>query len=169
MLHFGGIIVKTKPNTWSKEDDELLATTVLQFMQQGKTQAKAFEHVAESIHRSISACRYRWNSVLRKNYEHEIEEVKNDRKNKDATETFTLTDCITYLQQVAETERNYETLLAEQHQLKHEYEKLLDENKRLKSLFHEIVEKQKNMNGELEIMMNLVEQASQIMKEENTH
>ncbi|WP_243386217.1 hypothetical protein [Bacillus kexueae] len=70
---------------------------------------------------------------------------------------------------MAETERNYETLLAEQHQLKHEYEKLLDENKRLKSLFHEIVEKQKNMNGELEIMMNLVEQASQIMKEENTH
>ena len=65
---------------WSETEDELLATTVLEFISQGKTATKAYGEVAEVLGRTKTACLQRWNTVLRKRYNAEVEHAKNQRR-----------------------------------------------------------------------------------------
>jgi prespore-specific regulator len=67
-----------RKNAWSSEEDTLLATTILNHLRSGSLQVKAFAEVSKLINRSSSACAFRWNAVLRKNYEHEIQSTTED-------------------------------------------------------------------------------------------
>ncbi|MEK5645792.1 hypothetical protein BK138_35105 [Paenibacillus rhizosphaerae] len=51
---------------WSTKDDNILAETVLNCIQNGKTQLIAFEEAAEKLNRTAAACGFRWNSTVRK-------------------------------------------------------------------------------------------------------
>lgn len=63
-------------DAWLESDDQILATVVISHITSGSTQLKAFEEVAIKLNRTASACGFRWNSALRKNYENQIKKAK---------------------------------------------------------------------------------------------
>lgn len=131
-----------RQSAWTKEEDQILANTVLQYIQEGKTQLDAFAKVAAKLSRTKAACGFRWNATLRKQYVQEIEQAKSFRKKQQENE---LTDehtlphllgniheqihtAISLLETLKVTARPTETSGCE----KHIIERLQAENDRLK-------------------------------------
>ncbi|MGM8214369.1 RsfA family transcriptional regulator [Bacillaceae bacterium W0354] len=72
--------MSTRQDAWSKDEDVLLAETVLRYIREGKTQMKAFEEVGHRLSRTPQACGFRWNANLRKHYRKAIDLAKQSRK-----------------------------------------------------------------------------------------
>ncbi|MFC2950208.1 RsfA family transcriptional regulator [Virgibacillus sediminis] len=70
----------TRQDAWSKDEDLLLADTVLSYIREGRTQLEAFKEVAGKLDRTSAACGFRWNASIRKLYEEEIQKAKKERK-----------------------------------------------------------------------------------------
>ncbi|ENH98340.1 prespore-specific transcriptional regulator rsfA [Gracilibacillus halophilus YIM-C55.5] len=69
-----------RQDAWTKDEDILLAETVLRYIREGKTQLEAFKEVGDELSRTPAACGFRWNAALRKNYEDAIQMAKTNRK-----------------------------------------------------------------------------------------
>lgn len=76
----GKTMVKIRQDAWLEENDILLAETVLRHVREGSTQLSAFEEVGDALNRTAAACGFRWNAVVRREYEEELEEAKKERK-----------------------------------------------------------------------------------------
>ena len=72
--------MKTRQDAWTKEDDFLLAETVLRHIRSGSTQLKAFDEVGDQLNRTSAACGFRWKAEVRQNYEEAIQLAKKQRK-----------------------------------------------------------------------------------------
>ncbi|KYC62169.1 MULTISPECIES: RsfA family transcriptional regulator [Heyndrickxia] len=72
--------MKSRQDAWSEEDDLLLAETVLRHVREGSTQLNAFEEVGDKLNRTSAACGFRWNAVVRRNYEQALQLAKKQRK-----------------------------------------------------------------------------------------
>ncbi|WP_050613380.1 RsfA family transcriptional regulator [Bacillus testis] len=72
--------MKTRQDAWTEEDDLLLAETVLRHVREGSTQLNAFEEVGDKLNRTSAACGFRWNAVVRHNYEKALQLAKKQRK-----------------------------------------------------------------------------------------
>lgn len=70
----------TRQDAWSKEEDIILAETVLRHIREGKTQLEAFKEVAKDLSRTSAACGFRWNASVRKQYQDAINHAKEKRK-----------------------------------------------------------------------------------------
>jgi len=70
----------TRQDAWTEDEDLILAKTVLQFIRKGRTQLEAFKEVANQLSRTSAACGFRWNATIRKQYQHEIQLAKEERK-----------------------------------------------------------------------------------------
>lgn len=75
----------TRQDAWTKDEDTLLAETVLSYIREGKTQLEAFKEVAKRLSRTSAACGFRWNASVRKKYDHAIQFAKQERKNRRIT------------------------------------------------------------------------------------
>lgn len=73
-------MVNIRQDAWSKDNDLLLANTVLRHVKEGSTQVKAFEEVGEIVNRTAAACGFRWNAVVRQHYIPAMETAKKERK-----------------------------------------------------------------------------------------
>lgn len=73
---------KVRQDSWSHEDDLLLAETVLRHVREGSTQLNAFEEVGDELNRTSAACGFRWNAEVRQNYIQAMELAKRQRKDK---------------------------------------------------------------------------------------
>ncbi|PGE40249.1 RsfA family transcriptional regulator [Bacillus toyonensis] len=73
-------MVISRQDSWTNDNDLLLATIVLQNIRNGGTQLAAFKEAAKPLARTPAACGFRWNSYLRKQYEEEIQQAKQNRK-----------------------------------------------------------------------------------------
>lgn len=73
-------VTKTRQDAWTGEEDELLANVVLSNIRTGGTQLKAFEEVGKQLSRTASACGFRWNACVRRQYKEEIIKAKTQRK-----------------------------------------------------------------------------------------
>jgi len=73
-------VVISRQDSWTDDNDLLLASTVLQNIRKGGTQLAAFKEVAKLLARTPAACGFRWNSYVRKQYQEEIQQAKQDRK-----------------------------------------------------------------------------------------
>lgn len=73
-------MVKVRQDAWMEDNDILLAETVLRHVREGSTQLSAFEEVGDALNRTAAACGFRWNAVVRREYEDELEEAKKERK-----------------------------------------------------------------------------------------
>lgn len=71
---------ETRQDAWTKDEDILLAETVLRYIREGKTQLEAFKDVAEKLSRTPAACGFRWNATIRKQYQEAIQLAKEERK-----------------------------------------------------------------------------------------
>ncbi|RNA68757.1 RsfA family transcriptional regulator [Alteribacter keqinensis] len=72
--------MKLRQDAWSKEDDLLLAETVLRHIREGSTQLNAFDEVGDALNRTSAACGFRWNAVVRNKYDDAIKLAKKHRK-----------------------------------------------------------------------------------------
>lgn len=75
-------MVKIRQDAWLDENDELLAETVLRHVREGSTQLNAFEEAGDALNRTAAACGFRWNAVVRREYEKDLKDAKKDRKQK---------------------------------------------------------------------------------------
>lgn len=73
-------MTKVRQDAWSEENDLLLAETVLRHIREGSTQLNAFDEVGDLLNRTSAACGFRWNAVVRNQYEQAIELAKRQRK-----------------------------------------------------------------------------------------
>lgn len=71
---------KLRQDAWMEENDTLLAQAVLKHVREGSTQLNAFEEAGDTLNRTAAACGFRWNAVVRKQYEQELAEAKKERK-----------------------------------------------------------------------------------------
>ncbi|QWH04321.1 RsfA family transcriptional regulator (plasmid) [Bacillus mycoides] len=127
-------MVISRQDSWTNDNDSLLATIVLQNIRDGGTQLAAFKAVAKQLARTPAACGFRWNSYVRKQYEEEIQQAKQNRKsgnNKSPIQqtketkslSMTLDDIIIFLQNYKEVN--------EVNNLQQQIEYLTAENKSL--------------------------------------
>lgn len=72
--------MKVRQDAWTEEDDLLLAETVLKHVREGSTQLNAFEEVGDKTNRTSAACGFRWNAVVRHDYEKALQLAKKHRK-----------------------------------------------------------------------------------------
>ncbi|MFK2825661.1 RsfA family transcriptional regulator [Bacillus sp. B190/17] len=72
--------MKNRQDAWSEENDLLLAETVLRHVREGSTQLNAFEEVGDQLNRTSAACGFRWNAVVRHQYEKALALAKKQRK-----------------------------------------------------------------------------------------
>jgi prespore-specific regulator len=72
--------IKVRQDSWSHEDDLMLAETVLRHIREGSTQLRAFEEVGDRLNRTAAACGFRWNAEIRRKYDKAIEIAKKQRK-----------------------------------------------------------------------------------------
>lgn len=72
--------MKNRQDAWSEENDLLLAETVLRHVREGSTQLNAFEEVGDILNRTSAACGFRWNAVVRHNYEKALQMSRKYRK-----------------------------------------------------------------------------------------
>lgn len=72
--------MKVRQDSWTDENDLLLAETVLRHVREGSTQLNAFEEVGDKLNRTASACGFRWNAVVREQYEKALDLSKKQRK-----------------------------------------------------------------------------------------
>ncbi|MFN2744651.1 RsfA family transcriptional regulator [Bacillus sp. z60-18] len=73
-------MMKQRQDAWSEENDLLLAETVLRHVREGSTQLNAFEEVGDRLNRTSAACGFRWNAVVRHQYEKALQLAKKQRK-----------------------------------------------------------------------------------------
>ena len=69
-----------RQDAWTKDEDAILAEVTLRHIREGSTQLVAFEEVGEKLTRTPAACGFRWNSLIRKQYDKAITEAKKVRK-----------------------------------------------------------------------------------------
>ncbi|GAA0613156.1 sporulation specific transcriptional regulator GerR [Virgibacillus siamensis] len=70
----------TRQDAWTKDEDIILAETVLRHIREGKTQLEAFKEVGKELSRTSAACGFRWNASIRRQYQDAIELAKEERK-----------------------------------------------------------------------------------------
>jgi len=151
-----------RQDAWTKEEDDLLTKTVIDYIRQGYTQLESFRQVAEQLNRTAAACGFRWNATLRKRYTEEIEQAKQVRKktqinnlsekshedegNKDHSIS-TLDQAISWLEKVKKESHHQAT-----NQKSSQKNSIIEENKRLNhelSLYQTIV---KNIKEQIEAL-----------------
>ncbi|KYC92952.1 RsfA family transcriptional regulator [Heyndrickxia sporothermodurans] len=72
--------MKERQDAWTEENDLQLAETVLRHVREGSTQLNAFEEVGDKLNRTSAACGFRWNAVVRHDYEQALQLAKKQRK-----------------------------------------------------------------------------------------
>ncbi|MEI3597022.1 MULTISPECIES: RsfA family transcriptional regulator [unclassified Oceanobacillus] len=143
---------ETRQDAWTKEEDVLLAETVLQYIKNGNTQLEAFKEVAAKLARTPAACGFRWNATIRKQYDSAIRKAKEERKkvssqalralqaNEGALEMNAIESAIQLLEQLkskgSEAENNEQVQLIER--LKQENEQLNQQIERYKNAWSEM-------------------------------
>ncbi|WP_173916573.1 RsfA family transcriptional regulator [Halobacillus sp. Marseille-Q1614] len=127
-----------RQDAWKDEEDKLLAHTVLQYIREGHTQLEAFQEVARRLNRTPAACGFRWNATVRKRYQNEIKEAKQQRTTQKAVlgaaapapanSSISLDDAILFLKEMKQ-----QTSQHDQEQLQARLYQLNEENVRLKN------------------------------------
>lgn len=70
----------TRQDAWTKDEDAILAETVIRYIREGQTQLEAFKDVAKQLSRTSAACGFRWNATIRKSYQDAVQYAKEERK-----------------------------------------------------------------------------------------
>jgi len=109
---------KRRKDSWTEEDDKVLADTVLNFIREGKTQLQAFQETATILGRTKQACGFRWNKTLRKHYN-----IQKLTRSKPQEVHNHLQQAMTSFDDLA---KSYEKLKLEYEQLQSEHQKIKD-------------------------------------------
>jgi prespore-specific regulator len=184
--------MKQRQDAWSEENDLLLAETVLRHVRDGSTQLNAFEEVGDDLNRTSAACGFRWNAVVRQQYEKALALAKKQRKqrsrslvteSKNKKEELSLTEISTeeenpHLVLVSREEpritmedvigflRSIETshdIKQENDRLQIELKAVTNENNELKKRIHRIDQSSLTMQEDYETMVKIMERARNLV------
>ncbi|MGQ4665781.1 hypothetical protein AB3Z07_18585 [Metabacillus halosaccharovorans] len=172
--------MKTRHDAWTLKNDQLLAETVLSYVQNGRTQSAAFKDVGNRLNRTAAACGYRWNAELRKYYTKEFEQAKMRRKeislNKKEAQNnrqvlqhgeiiqLTIDECIHYLSQVRSKENHFH-ILDENIRLTEENKKLYEKKQTLMNKYEQLTNKKQKIDHKYKTLFRLINEV-QIIEEE---
>lgn len=129
-------MTKPRQDSWTKDEDILLAEIVLRYIRKGKTQLEAFKEAANTLSRTAAACGFRWNATIRKQHLEAIHLAKQNRKQirvsqlkKDPAEDVTLDTAILLLEKI----KDNVTIKHTTQQQNEKIQQLITENDRLKN------------------------------------
>lgn len=177
--------MKIRQDAWSEENDLLLAETVLRHVREGSTQLKAFEEIGDKLDRTSAACGFRWNAVVRKQYEKALGLAKKQRKQRfrlidqqakkqelhiviDDTipeekeaipleqPALTMSHVIEFLQKFDRTGLEYDTLL-------HELETSKQEALNWEMKYRQIEQKMQTIQEDYEALMKIMDRARKMV------
>ncbi|MGA5691462.1 RsfA family transcriptional regulator [Cytobacillus pseudoceanisediminis] len=175
-------MIKTRQDSWSTQEDQLLAKGVLKNIREGRTQLQAFEEVGKELSRTSAACGFRWNAYIRKLYRSEIDIAKQQRKetlknlspksdqqhlNNDDSLLENGNSIIEFEQLVDQLKALYEKSLQTQNteeNLAQKHKHLKDHITLLKRQNAELLEKKNNIENEYNALKELLQSAKQLFK-----
>jgi len=173
--------VKTRHDAWTLENEQLLAETVLSYVQNGRTQSAAFKDVGNRLNRTAVACGYRWNAELRKKYTKELEQAKMKRNlNKKQAKNnqqilqhgeiiqLTIDECIHYLSQVRSTE-NHIHFLDENIRLIEENKKLYEKKQTLIEKYEQLTNQKQKIDHKYKALFRLINEVQLIEEEKQLY
>ncbi len=145
----GGFMQGNRQDAWTKEEDILLAETVLHHIREGKTQLEAFKEAGNKLSRTSAACGFRWNATLRKHYEDAIQVAKNNRKK------------ITYNREVVAGEQdvNFQEIIKSIEKISNYYQSI-DQTKRM----NDLEEENKQLREHLQLYKSIISECIVILK-----
>jgi prespore-specific regulator len=171
-------MAQERKDSWTQEDDTVLAETVLRHIREGSTQLSAFDEAADRLERTSGACGFRWNSEVRKRYEDEIRQAKAARKEvkaaKPKPEVVVVSRFLEdgraadYLDQIIHLANNQKTQLANMaKQLKQLNELLLEKNREIEELKSQLdeyhsVPTEITVNEDYRTLLKILQRARQI-------
>ncbi|WP_347550469.1 RsfA family transcriptional regulator [Pseudalkalibacillus hwajinpoensis] len=162
-------MVPIRQDAWSKDEDILLAEVVLRHIREASTQLAAFEEVGKTLSRTPAACGFRWNSLIRKQYEAAIALAKKQRKEQkkhqpvqksEAKEGGSslelLNDAINLLLQT-------KARFAESNEREQALKESLEENLQLKQHLHELEKEYMIVQEDYQSLLGIMEKARKMV------
>ncbi|PWW26460.1 prespore-specific regulator [Cytobacillus oceanisediminis] len=164
--------MKERKDLWKPEEDKFLKETVLEYTSNGDSKASAFKKASSELGRTVSACQYRWNAVLKRESSlpaaevdssgNTVKQSSNDFKTAPLT---SLDQVIRFLKNFAKTQPDSE-LLKQNKLLNEEHAQLKLLNEQLKI---NLDDKRKAFEKELlqyEEMTGILKEADHLLKQE---
>ena len=154
---------------WSTQDDLLLKDTVIKLVKEGSTLLSAFEEVGQKLNRTAAACSWRWNAIVKYQYEEEFKQAclekaksknkivkseaseeqstleENQQARKAVVKKVSLDSIINDIKLLIDQNKDTD-LEKENEELKSQVEILKEENKQLKEQNQQLIEKVNELN-----------------------
>ena len=166
----GGLrLVPIRQDAWSKDEDVLLAEVVLRHIRESSTQLAAFEEVGKTLSRTPAACGFRWNSLIRKQYEAAITLAKKQRKEQkknqveakvDSAEEDRSIDLIDEAISLLITSKTY---LSESSKNEVSLQEALAENLQLKQNLHQLEKEYLTVQEDYQSLLEIMEKARKMV------
>jgi prespore-specific regulator len=151
--------VAERKDSWTDQDDTILAQVVIKHASTGSTQLAAFKEVAERIGRSSSACGFRWNSEVRKQYDDAFKQAVASRESKGKTRKQRIVNEVSPVaEQIIKVEHT-EILKKSLEDIAKAFEGVIEENQRLTNENEQLKAKQTANSEDLLALMKLIEHA----------
>lgn len=166
----GGLrLVPIRQDAWSKDEDVLLAEVVLRHIREFSTQLAAFEEVGRTLSRTPAACGFRWNSLIRKQYEAAITLAKKQRKEQKKNQSQSKRESV-------EEDRSIElideaisllitskTHLVESNQHEASLQEAMAENLQLKQHLHQLEKEYMSVQEDYQSLLEIMEKARKMV------
>ncbi|MYL63680.1 RsfA family transcriptional regulator [Bacillus hwajinpoensis] len=162
-------MVPIRQDAWSKDEDVLLAEVVLRHIRESSTQLAAFEEVGMTLSRTPAACGFRWNSLIRKQYEAAITLAKKQRKEQkknqvevkvDSAEEDRSIDLIDEAISLLITSKTY---LTETSKIEASLQEALAENLQLKQNLHQLEKEYLTVQEDYQSLLEIMEKARKMV------
>ncbi|KON86934.1 hypothetical protein AF332_09020 [Sporosarcina globispora] len=157
--------MKERKDLWKSEEDQFLEETVLEYTSNGDPKAAAFKKASTELGRTVSACQYRWNTVIKKRTDYVSEKASNHNaaiqtnKSPDTVPPANLAQVIHFLRNFVKTQPNSE--------LPEENKRLHEEHIQLKLQNEQIIRRLMDKETEFKNQLIQYEEMASILKEAN--
>jgi prespore-specific regulator len=166
----GGLrLVPIRQDAWSKDEDVLLAEVVLRHIRESSTQLAAFEEVGKTLSRTPAACGFRWNSLIRKQYEAAITLAKKQRKEQKKNQVEVKVDSaqedrsIDLIDEAISLLITSKTYLSETSKSEASLQEALAENLQLKQNLHQLEKEYLTVQEDYQSLLEIMEKARKMV------
>lgn len=182
-------MTSARQDAWNQDEDLLLAEVVLRHIREGSTQLAAFDEVGRKLSRTSSACGFRWNSYVRKQYKSAIEIAKEQRKDKSVKrvdtyddfkqgteqrqenvldekqphDSLTFEQVLTFLQKMQQKITSNKGIIQDYEKLEDKLDKLKGENEILKQDLNSYKEKCQLIEEDYKALIEIMERARKMV------
>lgn len=150
-----------KREKWTDREEQLLYSIVSKGIADGKTKTAAFEAAAKKIGRSPSACRYRWNTLLK---DQKFPKQLPPPEEKELT----LDDCINFLMELKKYSLDQGTV-TENKQLQKELMDLQARNNQLTKEFEEKKMEFDQLREKYSELVKILSEATETVEQAEIH